>query len=220
MNMDTFVFFDMAGTLVFKPDVFGTLVRLLTGMGGEKVTERMVRSAHARIIRDYPLPPTTDRTYYIRYNAMLCRKVGVKVTESGLERMFTTVKAISWQPFPDTRMLARFRYPKGIISNWDRTLQEKLAVFFPSVVFDPIVSSYGSGYAKPDSRIFSYGFRRVPKRPGRIIHVGDSPEYDIIPAREAGFEAILIDREDEYPDFTGPRVRSLSELEAMIEGWA
>ncbi|MBI2247543.1 MAG: hypothetical protein HYU65_06390 [Armatimonadetes bacterium] len=51
--------------------------------------------------------------------------------------------------------------------------------------------------------------------PEQAVSVGDHVERDIKAAWDAGMQAILLDRFDEYPQFS-PRVRNLSELSEWL----
>ena len=64
-----------------------------------------------------------------------------------------------------------------------------------------------------DRAIFDYAAHEA-KRAGReIVHVGDGVEADVEGARNAGWDAILLDCNNWYPGLCAvPRIRTLREL--------
>ena len=50
------------------------------------------------------------------------------------------------------------------------------------------------------------------------VYVGDVPAVDVAGARAAGIAPVLLDRHDLYPEVAGPRLRSLAELPALLQG--
>jgi putative hydrolase of the HAD superfamily len=59
------------------------------------------------------------------------------------------------------------------------------------------VLSSECGFAKPDIRIFAEALNRIGTEPAGALHVGDSDELDIRPARKVGLTALRIDRRGE-----------------------
>ncbi|MCL4487426.1 MAG: HAD family hydrolase [Chloroflexi bacterium] len=83
----------------------------------------------------------------------------------------------------------------GVISNADDDgLVQRTSVRLGFSRFaDPVISSAGFSYRKPDPRIFQHVARIWSLPPEEIAMVGDAPRYDIIGAHRAGMKAILID---------------------------
>jgi putative hydrolase of the HAD superfamily len=50
------------------------------------------------------------------------------------------------------------------------------------------------GYQKPHAAIFEHALDLLGAAPADAIHVGDDPQADVIGARGAGIEPVLIDR--------------------------
>jgi putative hydrolase of the HAD superfamily len=97
----------------------------------------------------------------------------------------------------------------GVISNWDQRLPPLLEALGLRPFFDVVVVSCHVHSCKPGRRIFQSAARRLRLQPSGILHVGDSWELDILGARRAGFQALLLDRA--RPAGRG-RIRSLAEL--------
>lgn len=100
----------------------------------------------------------------------------------------------------------------GVISNWDSRLQDTLEAMGLARHFDFILASTVVGSAKPDQKIFVEALERSGVRSDEACHIGDEPLADIKGARQAGVDAILIDREDRFESFTDIKIRSFLEL--------
>ncbi len=80
---------------------------------------------------------------------------------------------------------------------------------------DAIVDSRTHGYVKPHPTIFQAALDRLGVRADEAAMVGDSLEEDVEGARALGMRAILVDREDRYPDVAA-RLRDLYGLPAAL----
>jgi REG-2-like HAD superfamily hydrolase len=80
----------------------------------------------------------------------------------------------------------------GILSNWDRRLESTLERLGLRAFFDFLVISHEVGYEKPHPRIFQEAIGRAGEESSRILHVGDSWEFDILPARRLGMATLWI----------------------------
>lgn len=80
----------------------------------------------------------------------------------------------------------------GIVSNTGRTpgvvLRRILERHDMLRYFDAVAISYSDevGYRKPDGRIFARSLQALGIPPGRVLHVGDNPDADVLGARNAG----------------------------------
>ncbi len=100
----------------------------------------------------------------------------------------------------------------GVISNWDSRLQDTLEAMGLARHFDFILASTVVGSAKPDQKIFDEALRLSGVDGREACHIGDEPLTDIQGARQAGVDAILIDRGDRFESFTDLKIRSFLEL--------
>jgi len=104
----------------------------------------------------------------------------------------------------------------GLISNFERWLEELLVELDVGHLFDVALISGVAGVEKPDPRIYELALDKAGVAPDEAVHVGDSPTMDAEPARAAGIEVVLLDRHRRYADAPWPRIESLKELRAMI----
>ena len=104
----------------------------------------------------------------------------------------------AWRLYPDTRPALealRVRGVRlGVISNFDSRLFGLLDGLGIARFFDPTVISTRVGAAKPEPAIFSHALAHHGLAPECAVHVGDSYEMDVLGARAAGLQPVLIDR--------------------------
>jgi putative hydrolase of the HAD superfamily len=100
----------------------------------------------------------------------------------------------------------------GVVSNFEEWLERLLESLGVSRFFAVRVISGTEGVEKPDPRIFRLALDRTGMAPEESVHVGDSPSFDVEPARAVGMFAVLLDRRGRYPEHGGARITSLDEL--------
>jgi putative hydrolase of the HAD superfamily len=105
----------------------------------------------------------------------------------------------------------------GIISNWDKRLATLLGGLGLSGYLDALICSADVGLHKPDPRIFELACARVGVDPRRCAHVGDHLYADVLGARSVGMVPVLIDRHE--ADYHGEElfVRTLDDLECVLD---
>lgn len=88
------------------------------------------------------------------------------------------------------------KYKVAMISNVYDYTAKKIRVEFKDFLknFDVVAISPEIGIMKPDPEIFNYVLNRLEVKPEEAVMVGDRVDRDIVPARELGMNAILIDR--------------------------
>ncbi len=103
-----------------------------------------------------------------------------------------------WRLFDDTVPVLESLRQKGfrlaMVSNWDHRLESIVKGLGIMGYFDAIYSSSGVGVAKPGAQIFETALKGLQARAEETVHVGDSLEDDYHGARNAGLEAVLLNR--------------------------
>ena len=119
------------------------------------------------------------------------------------------------------RELARRGYKLGIISNTTSTIEAHamLAETGLTDLMDTVILSSVHGRRKPHPSLFLQAVRELGVDPGQAAYVGDRPSRDVVGAREAGFQEIVIiqlsgrdpeaERTPQSPDH---RISKLTEL--------
>lgn len=80
------------------------------------------------------------------------------------------------------------------------------------------VTSQEIGTSKPHAPIFLAALQKAGVQPHEAIHVGDQYRSDVVGAKGAGLNPVLLDRGNFYSDFHEcPRIYSLRTLDAILE---
>jgi putative hydrolase of the HAD superfamily len=126
--------------------------------------------------------------------------------------------AIRFRAYPEVPgVLARLRQDGArlaVVSNWDVSLHDVLERTELRPLVDAVVISAELGVAKPDPAIFRAALDRLGAAAGGALHVGDSVEHDVVGARAAGIEAVLLARNGAAPPEGVRTIASLTELVA------
>ena len=80
----------------------------------------------------------------------------------------------------------------GVVSNSDGRVEEALRVAGLSDYFDVVIDSGLVGFEKPDPRIFEAALTALSVRAEESLYVGDLYEVDVVGARAAGIEPVLL----------------------------
>ena len=103
-----------------------------------------------------------------------------------------------------------------VVSNWDVSLHDVLRKLELEPLLDAILTSAGAGAGKPEPAIFEQALALAGVTPGLAVHVGDSLEEDVVGARAAGIEPVLV-RRDGGPSIAGVRtISSLAEIAGLV----
>jgi putative hydrolase of the HAD superfamily len=107
-------------------------------------------------------------------------------------------------------------YLLGLVSNAPADTGQVVDALGITRYLDTVVISGAVGYTKPHPEIFRIALRNVEVSPAEAVHVGDLYEADVVGARNAGVEGILIDRDGSRPGLDCPCMRSLLEIYSLI----
>lgn len=113
--------------------------------------------------------------------------------------------------------LRRRGFRLGVVSNAEGQVARDLDNAGFSGMFETVVDSHCVGVEKPDPAIFEIALERMELRAEGAIFVGDVPSIDVVGARAAGVAPVLLDRHDLCPDADVPRLRSITELPALLD---
>jgi putative hydrolase of the HAD superfamily len=101
----------------------------------------------------------------------------------------------------------------GVVSNSEGRVEEALAAAGLRQFFDVVVDSARVGIEKPDPRIFQAALEALSVSPEEALYVGDLYEVDIIGARSAGIDAVLLGTSSA----AGCRCRTASSIADLAE---
>lgn len=117
---------------------------------------------------------------------------------------------------PALSQLKSAGYRIVVTSNWQCGLGGFCHALGLGHLVEDVIVSAEVGCEKPDRRIFDEACRRVGVEPGEIVHVGDTVVADYEGARDAGFHAVVIDRQRKLVDAEMPVVADLFEFARML----
>ncbi len=227
------IFFDAVGTLFevrgSVGEIYGERAREHGISADAKLLDKRFKEGFARKSSD-PLPPpshgnTADREKRW-WMEVVSHVFAGQVPPELFPRIFEDVFAFfgtgkAWRLLPDScRALQELQhrgFRLGIISNYDSRLFDVLADLGIDRYFEQIVLSWRVGAAKPDPAIFQRAAAAMRLETARCLHVGDSPEEDIVGAQRAGMTAVLFDRFNRFAEWNeGIRAGSLLEITRML----
>jgi putative hydrolase of the HAD superfamily len=226
------VFFDAGETILHPHPSFPELFARVCARNGVAMDAARVRGVQERLAPhlvdlgeatgvDKPsLSAEGSRTFWTYLYRRLLAELGVE-DEALVSTLYATFShTSSYKLFDDVvealHEVERAGYRLGLISNFERWLEEILVEQEVGHLFDVAVISGVEGVEKPDVAIYEAAIRRAEVAPGAAVHVGDSPVYDVEPARAAGMRPVLLDRAGRYPDAPPPRIRTLTELPDVL----
>jgi putative hydrolase of the HAD superfamily len=224
----TAVFFDAGNTLLSLD--YGAIVDVL-GVEGFPATRDEVWRAECRArIRLDPFLARTEvresREVFSRYMRYTCEEIGIAWGEKA-ERVLERLREINRREslwgggaMPGAReVLAELKgkgYRVGVISNSDGRLEALLRDAGLAEPLDVIFDSQVVGVEKPDPRIFHLALERTGVAPHEAIYVGDFYSLDVVGARRAGLEAILLDPLCAWPHLDCMKVQDLVEIPSLV----
>jgi HAD superfamily hydrolase (TIGR01549 family) len=101
----------------------------------------------------------------------------------------------------------------AVISNADGRIEADLERYGLRPHFATVVDSHVVGVEKPHPGIFNIALERIQATAGTAMYVGDVFSIDVLGARRAGLDAVLLDTLACYPgDVDCPRIGGLGEL--------
>ena len=169
---------------------------------------------------------TTDRQRGWHYFNLILGHVGVPQsdrTDAALADLQAYHSAWNlWETVPEgvpeaLDAIRRTGLTMVVVSNANGKLRELMARMDLARRFDVMLDSHEEGVEKPDPRLFQIALERSASRPEDTVHVGDLYRVDVEGARGAGLRAILLDSAGLYADADCPRIRSLSDLPALLD---
>ncbi len=227
------VFFDLGGTLlVMRRD---RIFRRLLQEDGRDVDLESIHSAYVKEdswwLSTYGKralsPEATNEAYrdldtkvFLDLFPQETFEEADRVSRLARERWPELEKGVPPELYPDAEPLLRRLngdgYSLALVSNAPPDTAKVVEALGLSRYIKAIVISGAVGYSKPHPEIFRIALRQAGVEPHHTIHVGDLYEADVVGARSAGIEGVLIDRDGTKTGFACARVRSLEEVYQFI----
>lgn len=206
------VLFDMGHTLVhFDPPETAIMQMAMRDAGIERSVEEIraaVQLVWGEYYRDaatttFAATPDYDHQTQLRLMRGLLDQFGIRVDDEALEAYEGLIDARFSQPgvmrpFPEVAdVLAALQerdYRLGIVSNWSWNLRDRVAQAALDGFFEIVWGSAYAGCNKPHPGIFFQALVQMDLLAGRTLYVGDSYVHDVVGARSAGLDVVLLDR--------------------------
>lgn len=193
------VLFDAGNTLVALD--YPRLAARVAEATGVPLTGELLASQAGEAALVMERQDGTDRERASRYLETLFRLSGVPLEQNEIVR--TTLYALHrekhlWSgvdprtaPALDRLLTAGYRL--AVVSNSDGRAEEALAAAELLSRFEFVLDSQLVGFEKPDPRIFEAALARLALPAAEALYVGDLYEIDVVGARRAGLDVILLD---------------------------
>jgi HAD superfamily hydrolase (TIGR01662 family) len=206
------VLFDMGHTLVhFDPPETTIIQTAMRDVGIERSVDEIgaaVQLVWGEYYRDaetatFAATPDYDRKTQLRLIRGLLDQLGLSADDEALEAYDDLIDSRFSQPgvmrpFPEVAdVLAALQerdYRLGIVSNWSWNLRDRVARVALDGFFEIVWASAYAGCNKPHPGIFHQALVQMDLPAGRALYVGDSYGHDVVGARNAGVDVVLLDR--------------------------
>lgn len=214
----TAVLFDAGNTLVFLD--YGRLAGAVGDALGLPLTESGLRQHAAVAARAMEQARLTDRERGTVFLLTLFEKAGVPATRTEdlkaalleLHQRMHLWGATEPGTADALRRLRMAGYRLAVISNSDGRAAAALEAGGLLDQFEFVIDSGEVGVEKPDPRIFQIAIDRMGISPADALYVGDLYEVDVVGARAAGLDVVLLDASGEHAGRDVKTVRSVVEL--------
>lgn len=212
------VLFDAGNTLLFLD--YARVAAAVGGALGVPLSGAGLAAAAPAAARTMERARLSDRERAIAYLEALFLAVGIPEARLAevhevLVRMHAEQHLWSGTAGDAHDALARLRragLKLGVVSNSDGRVEEALRAAGLRPYFDVVVDSSVAGVEKPDPAIFRAALEALGVAPNEALYVGDLYEVDVLGARAAGIEAILLLPETTAAPSDVRRVASLAAL--------
>jgi putative hydrolase of the HAD superfamily len=223
-----------AGFTLIEPvrTTAATLAAVLASMGippTDAALQRAWDAADAWFLEEYQRPGNDtwsaderiQRTW-LHHHGLMLRELGIDDPDQRLADAVIAAYAApeNWRAYPDVPAildgLRRRGRVLGVVSDWSSRLPALLDALGLSRRLDFVLTSVTAGAAKPAAAFYRMALERAGVAPHEALMVGDSYEADVLGARSAGMDAVLLDRYARYTEADVPIIRSLEELAGMV----
>ena len=230
------ILFDMGYTLIyFDPPQEIIVQKALQAFGIDRSVEEInaavevVWGAYYRDAETATFPATErhDRESQLALSRGLLAQLGLDVDESALQAYTESIESSFSRPgvirpyreVPEVlASLQEQGYRLGIVSNWSWNLRDRVAQAGLESWFEIAWASAYAGCNKPHPGIFQQALAQMEVAADSALYVGDSYQHDVVGARNAGMDVILLDRDGQVQSPDCPIIRDLCGLFDLLAG--
>ena len=227
------VFLDAGGTLIDLDPPRHEVMRQVLSKHGFDVSSSEAKKALDKTERAFDeetatLQGSDERLFWRKFDAHTLKMLGIEADPEAIEKDLSeafykaTFGVNSWKPYPDAKPLlddlGKRDFVVGMVSNATDLLRRVLDNLGFANYFDVLVISDEVGVRKPAPEIFWIACRQAGVPPNRCLYIGDKFAVDIVGAKNAGLNAILLDRPGIFSDVDCVKVRDLNAIRHFL--WA
>ena len=223
------VFFDLYHTLVrYEPPQEELEAKALKDFGidvSPEVFRRPLVTADEFIYQEIARRPLSQRSpeekmaLYARYQEIVLKEAGIEAEEKLVLGLLGKMQQLKMELvlFDDVAPALTDLKGRGLILGLISNIEKDMTATFSELGLpswlDVVVTSWDSGFNKPQPEIFQEALKRAGVQPTEAVYVGDQYQVDVIGANQAGMKGILLDRHGYFEEITDcPRIRSLTEV--------
>jgi putative hydrolase of the HAD superfamily len=118
--------------------------------------------------------------------------------------------------FPTLKRLCKAGLTIGLLTNRTDSPAEYLEKVGLTGHLDFHIAAGQIGSWKPDPEAFYYSMGMARSTPSETLYVGDNYYADAVGARQAGMQAVLIDREQVFPAAECPVIYEIGEIPGLL----
>ena len=229
------IIFDLDGTLRHNvPSADETMLKFAIQLGANPAQNgpsKAARWAHyywaqsSELLEDINAFGSFEKSFWSNYARRYLIAMGVpephaaELAPALAERMetgFVPQSIVHSQDLEALALLKKQGYTVGLVSNRSSPFQEEIQQLglTPHLDFAYVAAEVNTW--KPDPAIFNRALEITRTPPERVVYIGDNYYADIVGARAAGFQAVLMDPREVFPTPDCPVVRSVSEFVNLL----
>lgn len=201
-------------------DLFGTLIRPATKLRPEdfsvfyqKIGIQLRTEEDIKLFTSLFAQLMSECTNWQDLSQKLLEKTIQKTDNNTIKKLASFYrKNLIYQLYDDVKEVINLPYQKAILTGSAPFLFSNLDLEKHFKVFTPRETKF----KKPDPQAFLYPLDKLGVKPEEVLMVGDELERDLIPAKNLGMEAILIDRENKIENPPVKKINSLAELKKYL----
>jgi putative hydrolase of the HAD superfamily len=221
------ILFDVGNTLTFvdAPRMGEILAGAGASCSSETLRQAEERARRALYTRALSNDPGSDAARWIFYLNEFLGSAGIR-PETEIDRLRTLLAESHrqenlWRRVPQgtrdvLQMLRAAGYRLGVVSNADGRVAQLLRDLALHEFFETIIDSHHVGFEKPDPAIFACALNELGAAADSAVYVGDMYAVDVLGARAAGLDAILLDPLEIANEMDCLVIRDLRELPEIL----
>jgi HAD superfamily hydrolase (TIGR01549 family) len=167
--------------------------------------------------------PEGKISFYLEYITRIIGGAGAEIGRDAALQVLAKIREYKWEfkvyddTLPTLELLKNRSLILGLISNVAQDMESTYTNLGLQPYLNFKVTSAEVGHDKPRPEIFLAALNKAAVMPEEALFIGDQYQIDIVGAHGVGIKALLIDRNNYFPDITDcPRLHSLTEITQYV----